>query len=155
MENEEIKIIKADKKYRKSLFIAYGAIVVGGVLFFAFIAPFLIAELKRLLPRASFLISEIIVISFLLAFIGPAYYLISIGKKIRQHAQFPYPGMKVIRDTKVISGKKALSRANLLIYFGCFACALAVISSVSVHCIFQKLDSEMHKLFPHYHQTKL
>ena len=155
MENEEIKIMKADKKYRKSLFIAYGAVAVGGVLFFAFIAPFLFAELRRLLPHASFFIAEIVVVTFLLAFIGPAYYLISIGKKIKRHAQFPYPGMKVIRDTKVISGKKALFRANLLIYFGCFACALAVISSISVHCIFQKLDSEMQKLFPRYQQTKL
>jgi hypothetical protein len=155
MEKEEIKIIKADYKYRKSLFIAYGAVVIGGILFFAFIAPFLIAELKRLLPHASFIISEIIVITFLLAFFGPALYLISIGKKIKQHAQFPYPGMKVIHDTKVLSGKKALLRANLLIYLGCFACALAIVSSISVHCIFHKLDSEMHKIFLYYQQTIL
>ncbi len=144
---EETKIVKADRKYRSSLFIVYGAVIIFGFIFIKFIAPFIIAEVKHLAPQSSFIISEIVVVAFLLVFIAPAYYLISVGKKIKLHAEFPYPGMKVIRDTKVISGKKALLRAKMLIYFGCFACVLAIISSISVHRSFQKLNTELLKIF--------
>jgi hypothetical protein len=88
-------------------------------------------------------------ISFFIFFIAPASYLILIGRKIKRFAQFPFPGMKVMRDTKVISGKQAIARGNMLIYFGFFACLISIISSIHVYGSIQKiLSSDLLRQLP-------
>lgn len=50
-----------------------------------------------------------------------ACYLWSLGGKIIQAREFPPPGLRVIRDTPVINGQKAIARGRLLqvIALGC------------------------------------
>ena len=146
---EVIKIIKADKKYRKSIMVLYFAILTGCTVFTLLVLPALVYKFKHLPLQSSFIIGEIVIITFLLLFIVPSIYLIAIGKKTKMHTQFPYPGMKVMRDTPLITGKKAIGRANKLIYFGYCASVLSIVSSIHVHFIFLRIThSELLRQLP-------
>jgi hypothetical protein len=148
-ENTVPHIIKASKRYRNTLFSVYLILLCIGFLFYYLIFPVLLHNFKNLESSSYFNVAEITLTAILLFFIGPAMYLISIGRKIKHCAQFPFPGMKVLRDTKVISGHKAIFRGKLLIYLGYFACFISVISSIHIYFIFQKiLSSDLIRQLP-------
>jgi hypothetical protein len=57
--------------------------------------------------------------------------------------------MKVMMDTPVMTGKKAIARANMLIYLGRIAVVLSIAGSVHFHFAFQKIaHSELLKHLP-------
>jgi hypothetical protein len=132
-------IFRTDRLYRKKLLTAYAA----GILFCAgaawlFLPPFL--RYLRGCQIPEFLkLTEICALAFLLLFIGPALFLINTGRKILLHSQVPYPGMKVIRDTKVIVGNRAVARGRLLIALGIFSIFVAISGSIMTHYYFEKL----------------
>jgi hypothetical protein len=132
------EIFKADRKYRKGLFTAYAL----GILFlglFAWICLPLIVKYLDACAIPKFLnLTEICALAFLLFFIGPALFLINTGRKIIRHRQAPYPGMKVIHDTKVIVGKGAVIRGKLLVALGVFSILVALSGSVVTHYYFEK-----------------
>ena len=82
---------------------------------------------------------------FLLLFIPPALYLITIGRRICTHKAVPYPGMKVIRDTVIIRGKKAVFRGKSLIVLGTVLVVLVGTSMVATHFILVRF--KQHPLF--------
>ena len=43
-----------------------------------------------------------------------ALYLWSLGERVRRSREFPPPGLRVLRDTPIVSGEKAIYRARLL-----------------------------------------
>jgi hypothetical protein len=148
-ENKTPLIIKASKRYRNTLFSVYIFLLCTGFLFFYFIFPFLLQKFRNLESSSYYNVAEITLTAFLLFFIAPACYLISIGRKIKHSAQFPFPGMKVLRDTKVLSGHKAIFRGKMLIYLGYFACIISVVSSIHVYFIIHKiLSSELIRQLP-------
>jgi len=138
---EKMHTVYADKNYRNMLLVVYLFIIIFGVIFFTIGMPYLIHAFQGLKVPTSLILGEILVIFFLLSFIIPAAYLISVGRKIKVHGQFPYPGMKVIRNTRILWGKQAFFRANALVYFGYCACALSILSSISIYFIFHKIWS--------------
>jgi hypothetical protein len=138
-ESGKIKIVKADKKFRFFLFVLYGTILVTGALFFKFLAPLIVCKFQGITSQTYYILGETVIIFFLLLFIVPAWWLISIGRKIKFYEQFPYPGMKVMRDTRVIEGKKAVFRGKMLVALGFLTCIVAVLSSIRVHLIFQNI----------------
>ena len=58
-----------------------------------------------------------------------AGYLWSLGERIVRAREFPPPGMRVIRDTPVITGEKAISRGRLLkvLALGCGVVSAALV----------------------------
>ena len=131
----ETQIIKADKKYRKNLFNVYLISISLLIVFWYWGIP-LIREFLQALPvkqRVETL--EAIGHILLLLFFPPAIYLIYIGYKIRQSSLLPFPGMRVIRDTKVIKGKKAVLRGNVLVILGVIMIVTALISMTTTHLI--------------------
>jgi hypothetical protein len=145
----EIRIIKTDKRFRNLIIWLYGVIFVGGAFFAVFALPSLLYNINHLHLQTSISVSETVFITFILCFIFPAFKLIRIGRKIKLHAQFPFPGMKVIRDTPVITGKKAIAKANMLIYFGAFAVIISILGSLHLHFAFQKIaHSELIRQLP-------
>jgi hypothetical protein len=132
------QIIKTDKPYRKKLFTTYAIAIIVLVLFFWLVLPQCKAHLYTL-PIMDFLLTtEIAVIIFLLLFIAPAVYLIRFGQKVLAHNQFPYPGQKVIHDTKVVTGKKAVSFGRMLIFLGILSLFMSVTGIVVSHVYFEK-----------------
>jgi hypothetical protein len=131
-------IVKADRGYRKKLFTAY-ALCIFFLGMFAWICLPLIMKYLNACEIPKFLnLTEICALAFLLLFVGPAIFLINTGRKILRHNQVPYPGMKVIHDTKVILGKGAVTRGRLLIALGVLSIFVAIAGSIITHYYFEK-----------------
>ena len=132
----EPEIIKADKSYRRMLFSSYLA---GLALIFAawrYLLPPCLDAFTHLKAPGYFFVAEFIVIVFLLLFAIPAVFLIRTGKKIIRSERFPFPGMKVIHDTKLITGARAVFRGKALVRLGYVSIGFAVAGSLAMHIIF-------------------
>jgi hypothetical protein len=127
-----------DRRYRKRLFAAYatGLVLLAAVIWFG-LPPFL--RYLRACEVLKFLtITEMCAIGFLLSFMVPAFFLLMTGRKILIHKQAPYPGMKVIHDTKVIFGARAAFRGRLLIALGAVSILVAIAGAFVTHHYFEK-----------------
>ena len=131
----DLRIIKADKKYRKNLLNVY-LIFISSIIALCYWGLPVVKEFVLELPvKQKVETLELIGHIVLLLFIPPAIYLIYIGRKIRHSSLLPFPGMKVIRDTRVIQGKKAVFRGNLLMVLGIIMIVTAVLSMTRTHLI--------------------
>jgi antibiotic biosynthesis monooxygenase (ABM) superfamily enzyme len=134
----EQEIIKTDKRYRATLFVWYAICLVALSVALALgLRPF-----KAYMDRLNFYqlmnASELVVVCLLLLFVGPGCYLIVVGRRIIASKRMPYLGQKVIHDTKLIEGKKAVLRGRLLMYLGIFGILLALAGVVRTHYLIEK-----------------
>jgi hypothetical protein len=81
-------------------------------------------------------VAEIAVVLFLLLFIIPAIVLIRIGTKTVHSKRFPYPGMKVIHDAVVVTGRNAVFRGRALLILGYISIGMALLGSIAMHIMF-------------------
>jgi hypothetical protein len=112
------------------------AACVGAVLIAAFeryripLRDWLLADPDASAQRAQLvmLIFAVLLLAPLLAF---AAWLWSLGERVVRAREFPPPGLRLIRDTAVVNGEKAISRGRLLkalaIGFAFAALVLAVL----------------------------
>lgn len=112
------EVRKADTSARRQavLLIIFGALV-GALLIVAFeryrtpLRDWLLSKPGELgyRVRLVFFLSAIVLFTPLVAF---AVYLWSLGVKVLRARQFPAPGYRVIRDTRVIGGQAAVLRGR-------------------------------------------
>jgi hypothetical protein len=111
-------VVKVDKAFRNRLFAIYAVCIVAIASSIAFgLRPFK-AYLDRLNFPQLMNATEAMVAGGLAIILGPSLYLIIVGRRIIGAQRMPYPGQKVIHDTKVISGRPAVLRGRLLLYLG-------------------------------------
>jgi hypothetical protein len=132
------EIFKTDRSYRKKLFIAYGTAILVLALLIMFGLPPVLRYLRACGILKFLTITEIMALAFLLGFIGPAMFLVHTGRKILFYKQVPYPGQKVIHDTKVVFGRKAIFRGRLLVFLGIASIFIAITGSIITHYKFEK-----------------
>jgi hypothetical protein len=133
------EIIKVDKQYRKKLFIAYILCIVAISLGLGLgLRPF-INYLDHLNYAPLMNVSEACVMLVLLCIIGPSCFLIYVGRRIIVSQRMPYPGQKVIHDTKLLEGKKAVLRGRMLLYLGIAAIVISLAGAARSHYIFEKM----------------
>lgn len=140
-----MEMVKVDRIYRRNLFGAYILAIVVGVALVKWVAPVAIGYVSNLPNKERVETLEILKHVALLFFIPPALYLIHIGKTVCRYKSMPYPGMRVIHDTKVVTGKKALWRGRSMILLGVVLIAMVVGSIVATHVI--TLRFKQHPLF--------
>lgn len=112
------EILKADIPYRNKLFAIYLGCIALVILFIQFVIPRGLTMLRTMSFRDAEHSIEIILILFLCCFSPAAIYLIILGKKVLRHKAFPFPGMKVIRDTVIHTGRNAQLRGKAFMYLG-------------------------------------
>jgi hypothetical protein len=128
------EVRKADPAVRRQVvLLLIGGTCIGALLIVAFdryrtpLSDWLLADPRALAQRLKlvFLVLGALVVAPLLAF---AAYVWSLGGRAIRAREFPSPGLRVIRDTPVIAGEKAVSRGRLLkaLALGC-AVASAVL----------------------------
>ena len=139
------EVVRADKKYRRKLFVSYLVLLLGVFAVIRFGVPWLRSYLQSLPADRAILVIEIVTITFLIGFIGPAMYLISYGRKIIRYQCIPFPGAKVIRDTRVKRGLKAVRMGKMLCYLGITCIVLALAGSIAIHVI---MDRFLNVLIP-------
>lgn len=125
----EPEIVRTDKPYRQRLFTVYLVCLaaLGLVLYFGL--PPYFAYVNRVGFQDLMTASEITIICLLVPLVGPSIYLIVVGRRIIRSKRMPYPGQKVIHDTKVVDGSRAIRRGRTLLWLG-IVCIFLVIAGV-------------------------
>jgi hypothetical protein len=139
------EIVKTDKQYRKRLFNIYLIGIAAVIALWHWGKPMLINHIQQLPIKTQVETVEILSHFFLLLFIPAAIYLITIGRRVCRFKAMPYPGMKVIRDTVIVRGEKALRRGKSMVVLGTALIILVAISIISTHVIMLKFKH--HPLF--------
>ncbi|HMD67882.1 MAG TPA: hypothetical protein VKF42_03320 [Chitinivibrionales bacterium] len=125
----EPEIVKTDKQFRTRLFTMYLVCLAAIGLAIGFgIRPYL-SYMGRVHFQELMTASEISIICLLVPLIGPSIYLIVVGRRIIRSKRMPYPGQKVIHDTKVIDGSRAIRRGRTLLWLG-IVCIFFVVIGV-------------------------
>ena len=128
------KIMRSSKKYRWLIIVIFFAMLLLGLIFLQ-LTELYIEDLRELSQKSpeqamnkSFFL--LVFISMMAGFpaVGMGTYLIYQGNQIRITRQFPSPGTRVIIDTPIIEGPRAIMRGNLLMVGG----GLVVISGLAL-----------------------
>lgn len=128
-------IIKADKQYRKKLFLFYGTLLVLTVIALVIAVPLLRSHHAALGGADAIYFIETVQAILLLSVLFPSFFIIRLGIKVVKMELYPLKGMKMIRDTEIKSGKEALKIGHQLIGLGTFSVILIVISLYANHTI--------------------
>ena len=131
----EREVVKTDKRYRRNLFTAYIFFIVLGAIMVKWGIPLYTTYIARLPIKARVETIELTIHAVLLLFIPAAVYLIIIGRNVCVFRAMPYPGMKVIHDTVVVTGKNALLRGWSMIVLGAVMIVMVIVSSIVTHSI--------------------
>ncbi len=146
------EILKTDTAYRRKIFNIYLTAVAFIIAFWRWILPVIVSRIQGLPNKERVEVLELTAHALLLLFFPAALYCIVIGNKICKYEAMPFPGMKVIRDTVVIRGKKALFRGRCMIALGTAMILIAVASMIVTHSII--LRFKQHPLFrPVFYQS--
>ena len=135
----EREIVKTDKRYRRHLLTVYALCVLLGIVLFKWGVPAFSRHLATLPVKSRVETIERTIHLVLLLFIPAALYLIAVGRKVCRFQAMPYPGMKVIRDTVLVTGKRARIRGWSLIILGSLMITLVLASSFVTHRIILKM----------------
>ena len=132
-------IVKTDKRYRRRLFTVYGICIVLGIVLFKWGVPSFSRHLAQLPVKARVETIERFIHTVLLLFIPAALFLIVVGRNVCRFRAMPYPGMKVIHDTVVVTGKPALLRGWSMIVLGGLMIMAVLASSLITHRIILRM----------------
>lgn len=130
---ERIEVVKANPAYRRLVLIAYALIVAAGFVVFRFLLPMGLSYLGSLGWQQLLVTLRWVFIVMLLCFAPSALYLMYVSRQIYKHDVFPYPGRKVMFDTRVLRGEDARRRARTLMWLGVAFLVLMAISIVYVY----------------------
>lgn len=108
-----IKVIKADKRIRMLVFLAY---FVSVLVLAVWMLPWSESKLEQVeKPEVLLRIIRIVIAFIFLSIVPFGVYLCLFGWRVIKHREMPPPGTKVIVDTKVLEGDKAVTRGRLVI----------------------------------------
>lgn len=129
----EQEFIRADREYRKKfvrrfIVIYLSCFLVGAVLILR-VFPWAQGYLESLDCNTAFLVIKVTVIVIFLSILPIAVYLLRLGHRIVESQQLPPPGTKVIRDTKIIRGNKAITRGRMVIFLSVFMICISLIGA--------------------------
>jgi hypothetical protein len=145
----EEKIIPADKTLKNRLILFFIVVAVVGVFIINYTVAYF-GELKQLAgtdPAAAMnrvvQVINILLPLFALSVAATGLYCIVMAVRIIKSGQCPPPGTRVIRDTRIITGERALNRARAMIIFSIAIILLGVAVSWYFQDIFNdRLDGE-------------
>ena len=126
MDNE---IIKADKQYRKFVLAVCLIFIAAGGAIIVWLLSYLQDALEDSDPERALIAVKRLLILISLGIIPVGLYILSLGRKVVKSRQIPPPGVKVIADTKVIAGRKAVIRGWLLICIALLMIGLSLIGA--------------------------
>ena len=109
------RIIKEDKKIRMLVILAYIVSVLVLAVSLMWILPWSEGRLEQIEPQIALRIIRIVIAFIFLSIIPFGAYLCLFGWRVIKHRQMPPPGTKVVVDTKVLKGDKAVTRGRLII----------------------------------------
>lgn len=120
------RVIKADKRARMLFILAWIACVCVGVALIRWALPWGQGHLEQAEPAKALLAIQVVVGFIFLSVVPFGVYLFRLGLRAVQCRQMPPPGTKVIVDTKVLEGDKAMTRGRLMMLIALLLIALGL-----------------------------
>ncbi len=139
-------ILRADSGYRRKIAVICGALIFLGVVFIGLVLPWAQEYLQRLDPLTALWVMKVVLIVMFLSIIPMALYLLAFGRKVLESARFPPPGVKVIKDIKIIEGEKARVRGRVLVFMSIILMILALFGVFYTPRMLHKLTNPMGRL---------
>lgn len=126
-------ILKADPAYRRRVLIVYATCVPLAMALFVLLKqwglPMLVEHLRRS-GEEGLSVFKMIGIASMAIPLGACVYLFRLGRRIQANEQVPLPGMKVIRDTPVVSGLAARRLGTAIVGVSLVAALLVLVVAV-------------------------
>jgi peptidoglycan biosynthesis protein MviN/MurJ (putative lipid II flippase) len=136
----------ADKGYRRRVLTIYVVIVLLGLVLIGWVLPLTKEYIAQLEPETASRAMKTTLVMVFLTIIPIALYILAFGRKVMQHERFPPPGVKVIKDTKIIEGKKARARGRVLVVLSLVLIFLGVIGALYTPFMLNKVKNPKAKL---------
>jgi hypothetical protein len=114
-QEKTVKVIKADKRIRLLVILSYIISVLILAVLVGWILPWSEGRLKQAEPEVMLRIIRIVIAFIFLSIVPFGLYMCLFGWRVIKHRQMPPPGTKVVVDTKVLKGDKAVTRGRLII----------------------------------------
>lgn len=111
------EMIKADKRIRRLVVLAYIVAILVTMIVVVWILPWSEGKLEQTEPEAMLRIIRIVIVFIFLSIVPFGLYMFRLGWRIIKHKRMPPPGTKVIMDTKILEGSKAVTRGKIIIAF--------------------------------------
>jgi hypothetical protein len=127
---EQGRLIKADKIACRLIVAAYIAGTVLVILLLMYILPRGRDQLEQTDPVILLRAIQIILGFIFLSIIPFGVYLFRLGTRAVKHRQMPPPGTRVIVDTKVLEGDKAVTRGRLIMIMALLLVAMGLIGGL-------------------------
>jgi len=123
-------VIKADKRARMLFILAWLACVCVGAALIRWVLPWGQGQLERTEPGDALHVIQLVIGFIFLSVIPFGVYLFRFGRRAVEHRQMPPPGTKVIMDTKVLEGDKAVRRGRLMMVMALLFAAMALVGGL-------------------------
>ena len=108
-------MMKADKRIRTLIILAYIVAMLVSMILVVWILPWSEGKLEQIEPGIMLRIIQIVIAFILLSIIPFGLYMCRFGWLVIKHEQMPPPGTKVIVDTRVLEGNKAVIRGKIIV----------------------------------------
>jgi MFS family permease len=108
----EQRTIKADRRARMVVMAGCAGAVLLGLVLVAWVIPRGQDYLQRQEPHVSLRVLQIFTALIFLSFLPVSGYMFWFGRRVARSRQMPPPGTRVIRDTRVIAGERAVTRGR-------------------------------------------
>jgi hypothetical protein len=124
------QIVQANRKYRRIVLMTCAVFVGIGFALVRWGLPWATCRLAQLEPEESLLILRVTLGLMFLSVLPMAWYIWSLGRKIVGARRLPPPGVKVIKDIKIIEGAAAITRGKALMVMAMLMALLSLIGGL-------------------------
>ncbi len=136
-------VIKADKRTRMLFILAWIVCVCVGVVLTKWGLPWAQGQLEQAEPAKALVAIQIFIGFVFLSVVPCGVYLFRFGQRVVRFQQMPPPGTKVIVDTKVLVGAKAVTRGRLIMIAALLLTAMDLASGLYLPYMISKEFGEI------------
>jgi len=131
-----------DPEFRRKVLMGYAISLALLIVLPWQLGPLLWQGFMHSSPRNTLFIAETVSLIFLMSFIWPSLYLMSVGRLVLSEGRYPHSGMKVIFDTTIQRGKRAESTGRRLRLLGKVCIVAVLLGASATHFIFYKFKND-------------
>ena len=142
------EIVRADKKFKKQFIVFLALIIIVFVVLFILLKNYLDQTVQQSRESPDLLFRNVIYLLKWWTAVGAVpilgfwVYQLLLARRIWMSGQYPPPGVKVIRDTKIQTGVKAKRRAVSIIVLSSLIFAMTLLLIYSPYILEKRLSKE-------------
>lgn len=136
------EILPANRNYRRVILVALAVCVCFGVVLLQWVLPWVTRDLTQREPQDALHVLQIATSLVFLSILPIAWYIWSLGRKVVNSQQMPPPGIKLIKDVKVIKGAPAVARGRVLMVLAVVLALVALAGGIWLPWMLGKVMSQ-------------